>query len=350
MKLRGILGSGTGKLGNSVFTSVAGEQIVRQYQPSVANPNTSAQVEQRSKFKLASQIASVMAPAIAIPRKGLISSRNAFVKQNFPFIYQDNDGAKITLENIQLTNGSRGLPMITGTRSQAGALTISLANSAAPNISRVVYTVFRKNSEAELEVLRSVVVVREEDGQTNDDFETVIGGCDGDIVVYGYGMSDLSSAASAKYGNMHITDGLDLARLAANRELSASDFAFTQTRGAQLTANQVNFNSIPVGNYRVYLMVSGQGGNVTAEINGQQVPYVGNGSNRRFNFETSYPAGTAIELTATPEGDGVFDGWYMQGAIAPFSYDSDVTVELERTTDIVAKFHYDYDVIEVPQP
>lgn len=350
MKLRGILGSGTGKLGNSVFTSVAGEQIVRQYQPSVANPNTSAQVEQRSKFKLASQIASVMAPAIAIPRKGLVSSRNAFVKQNFPFIYQDNGGAKITLENIQLTNGTKGLPMLTGDRSNTGGLRIALAEKAAPSISRVVYTIFRKNSEAELEVLRSVVVVREEDGQTNDKFEETILNCEGDIVIYGYGMSDLSSAASAKYGNLHITDGLDLARLAANRELSANDYAFTQTRGAQMTANQVTFNSIPVGNYRVYLMVSGQGGDVTVEINGRQVPFVGDGENRRFNFEPSYPAGTRIELTATPEYGAAFDGWWMQGAIAPFSYDSDVVVDLQRTTDIVAKFRPDADVMEVPQP
>ena len=51
MKLVGILGSGSGKLGSSVFSTVAGETVVRQYQPTVANPNTEAQVNQRARMK-----------------------------------------------------------------------------------------------------------------------------------------------------------------------------------------------------------------------------------------------------------------------------------------------------------
>ena len=54
MKLNGIVGKGTGKLGASVFAISGGEQIVRQYNPVVSNPNTDAQVAQRAKLKLMS--------------------------------------------------------------------------------------------------------------------------------------------------------------------------------------------------------------------------------------------------------------------------------------------------------
>ena len=86
MKLNGLLGTGSGKLGTSVFTTVKGTQIVRQYQPTVNNPSTNLQVSQRSRFKLVSQIAASMADVIAIPRNGIISSRNLFVKKNMPAV------------------------------------------------------------------------------------------------------------------------------------------------------------------------------------------------------------------------------------------------------------------------
>lgn len=59
MKLNGLIGTGSGKLGSSVFAVRAGQQIVRQYQPIVLNPKTEGQVLQRARFKAAVQSAVV---------------------------------------------------------------------------------------------------------------------------------------------------------------------------------------------------------------------------------------------------------------------------------------------------
>lgn len=351
MKLKGILGTGTGKLGSSVFSTVAGQQVVRQYQPVVANPNTTSQVNQRSKFKLASQLASVMAPAIAIPRNGLRSSRNEFVKANFPLIYTQGDGAKISLENVQLTNGRNGLPMITGNRADDGTLTVRLATEAAPSISRVVYVVFKRNSEYDLEMLKSVIV--EPEGETND-FETEIDNADGDIVVYSYGMKDLSSSATAKYGNMKVTDGVQLASLAANRQLAAKDFAFTQTRGASLPATESEFNAIPQGNYRVFLSVSGDPEYVWVSsilIDGVEMRHTESDQYGHpiFNLAPYYPEGTVFTLTAEVDpSNAVWDGWSLQGAEEYLTTRQSVEITVNGTLDLVAEAHENEGLIIEP--
>lgn len=353
MKLKGILGTGTGKLGSSVFSTVAGQQVVRQYQPVVANPNTTAQVTQRSKFKLASQLASVLAPAIAIPKNGLRSSRNEFVKANFPLIYQDNEGAKITLDNVQLTNGRNGLPMITGDRANNGTLTVHLAEVPAPNISRVVYIVYKRNSEYDLEMLKSVIVEPEEG---NDRFETEIENATGDLVIYSYGMKDLSASATAKYGNMKIVDGTQLASLAANRQLSTKDFAFTQTRGAILASTEDTFNSIPTGNYRVFYQVSGP--TEYAWINSISVNGVALTPSSEdiyghpvFELEDFYPQGTQFTFAAQVDtSHAVFDGWSFQGSEEMLTISPTLNITVNGTLDLMAEYHVKSDGLIVEQP
>lgn len=52
----GPLSRAKGKLGGVVYQQYEGMQISREYQPVVKNPQTSKQVENRAKFKLASQL------------------------------------------------------------------------------------------------------------------------------------------------------------------------------------------------------------------------------------------------------------------------------------------------------
>lgn len=109
MKLNGIVGKGSGKLGASVFTVRKGEQIVRQYNDKVSNPNTRLQVEQRAKFKLLSQLAAAIGSAgmyfsTAI---GNITRRNEFVRLNMPLtaVASGADVATIDLSLVKLTSG-----------------------------------------------------------------------------------------------------------------------------------------------------------------------------------------------------------------------------------------------------
>lgn len=86
MKLQGILGGGTGKLGESVFTNNAGRTIVRQYNPHVRNPRTVRQQNSRGRFTVASELAKQFALALKIgmPRIGALTSRNRFTSMVIP--------------------------------------------------------------------------------------------------------------------------------------------------------------------------------------------------------------------------------------------------------------------------
>lgn len=89
MKLQGFVGTGSGKMGASVFSVRNGQQIVRQYQGNVLNPKTTGQIEQRAMLKLSSQVAAALGKELRGFRnlKPGQSFRNAFVKTLF------NDGA-----------------------------------------------------------------------------------------------------------------------------------------------------------------------------------------------------------------------------------------------------------------
>lgn len=86
MKLTSIVGSGSGRLGGSVFAVRHGEQIVRTLQKKVHNPKSEAQTEQRAKMKAAVQLSAIMSQALAA-FKGFggpnVSARNAFVSDLF---------------------------------------------------------------------------------------------------------------------------------------------------------------------------------------------------------------------------------------------------------------------------
>lgn len=122
MKLQGIVGTGTGKLGASVFTIRKGVQIVRQYQGEVGNPKTESQVENRAKFKLLSQLSALAAPVVSLPRtsNALTSQRNLFIKANFPAVEIKSGKAGITASDILLTSSPLTAPAVEFT--QAGGL------------------------------------------------------------------------------------------------------------------------------------------------------------------------------------------------------------------------------------
>ena len=261
MKLNGLLGTGSGKLGTSVFTTVKGVQIVRQHQPTVTNPSTNLQVAQRSRFKLVSQIAASMAGVIAIPRIGLTSSRNLFIKKNMPAVIGDAEGAKVSYEKLQLTNGTAALPAIVATRS-SGNLTLKLASNASEMVNRVIYCIFKKSSENQLMLNNSAIVSNAgEDGS----FKLQITDIAGDLAIYAYGMKDTSASASATFGNYKVTNASDVATLVSNRSISTKDFIFTNTRGTTLFSGENANVTVGENQVMVYLYV-GENGEAKVKI------------------------------------------------------------------------------------
>lgn len=261
MKLNGILGTGSGKLGTSVFTTVKGVQIVRQHQPVVTNPSTNLQVAQRSRFKLVSQIAASMADVIAIPRIGLTSSRNLFIKKNMPAVLGDAEGAKVSYEKLQLTNGTAALPAIVATRA-SNNLTLKLASNAGAIVNRVIYCIFTKDSLGQLMLNTSAVVSEAgEDGS----FKLQTTDIAGDLAIYAYGMKDTSASASATFGNYKVTNASDIATLVSNRSISSKDFIFTKTNGTTLFSGENENVTVGENQVMVYLYV-GENGQAKVKI------------------------------------------------------------------------------------
>lgn len=315
-KVTSLLGGLRGKASNMVFAKTGGSVIMREYNPTVSNPNTEAQVGQRSKFKLMSQLSAAMADVIVIPKQGLVSARNRFMQINMPLATEVNGTAQVTYENLQLTDGNLGLPGIYANREDADSAYIELTEAASANINRVVYCIFKKTSEELLQLVATAIV-----SIAGDDNKFRVSGLtlDGEIVIFAYGMRDLDAAASAKYGSYSIASGEDIARLVANRSISASDYKFTKTRGATLVQGETSTETLGADQVRVYATAS-NGGSVS-----------GGGV---------YTIGDQVNLVATPATGYQFVKWIANGdsTQAALSTDQNWQFEAQATVDVIALF------------
>lgn len=120
-KLVGLIGSGRGKLGNTVlYKGEKGETYARVYQPNVQNPRTRGQVDQRAKINLAGQISALASKALLAPI-GISGRRNraAFLKSLIKAIYIDNTQgtttASIEPNEIKFSRGQVSLQASVGT-------------------------------------------------------------------------------------------------------------------------------------------------------------------------------------------------------------------------------------------
>lgn len=245
MKLNGLLGTGSGKLGSSVFAVAAGTQIVREYVAQVANPSTPAQVNQRAKMKLMTQVSAALANVIVIPKEGLVSSRNKFVSSNFPSVSATAGVATVNLPELQITAGSVAIPQISCERDGNGHISVELTSQAPIAVNRLVVAAFEVANGSTLSMLDSIVV---EDAGENRTFPTLIANSDSDVVVYAYGVMDLDAAATAKYANYEVVSGQDMARLVADRTINLDEFRMTKTVGEMLVRDtSADFTSVTVG-------------------------------------------------------------------------------------------------------
>ena len=298
MKLAGIAGKGTGKLGTMVFASAAGEQIVRQYQPSVSNPNTTAQVNNRAKLKLMSQVAAAVSGEIAIPRQGLKSPRNLFIKKNYDLATAADGVATLDYASLQFTNSSVALPGVSMERAGGGIITASLTE--VPAVSRVVYLCYKKTTEGALQFVDSEIAT-EADG-LDGNYSVRFNDPSGDVVVYAYGMRDMSANASAKYGNYSVTDGTALATLVMNRTLSASDYQFTATSGATLFEGQDDTEQQAIVGLNLQTLSGQDWGDINL-TDGDSIPTIDasvDNVSSKLTMNASVPAGSTVNVVFRP--------------------------------------------------
>lgn len=249
MKLTGITGTGSGKLGSAVFSVSAGEQVVRQYQPVVTNPSTPQQVDNRAKLKLLSQLSAVMADVIAIPKVGSLTPRNSFVRDNYPLVTAENGAASVDLSQLAITKGGMQIPEVVAERNADTSIDVALAMKADQLVSRVIYIMFYRNNQGELQLVDSAVVETAGEGGT---FPWSFPYYQQDVVVYAYGIFDKNAKATASFGNYAVATGTQVASLIAGRHVDESDYLITKTRGIVLAGETTaEFHSVSINNVNI---------------------------------------------------------------------------------------------------
>lgn len=319
-KVTSLYGKTMGKIGSIVFSTSGGQTIAREYNPHVANPNTMAQINQRARMKLMSQLSASLSPVLAMTKDGLVSKRNKFTKLNFPASYALNGVAQITYENVQITEGNTALPALSAmgvVSDNIISIGVSVSTEPSATINRVIYCLFKKSNEGKLEYITSQIATIRTGvaGFFMGEFaELPIA----EYVIFAYGMSDTSERATATYGDLNVVTASDLARLVATRAISFSDYQFTQTRAITIASDGSAVEPEQPGKVRVYVTALGQGGTVS-----------GGGS---------FDIGTSVTVVATPANGFDFVRWAYNGTNETASTNASYTFNVNQQTDLVAIF------------
>lgn len=332
-----LFGKVNGKIGSVVFSTSGGKTIAREYNPNVANPSTEAQVNQRSRMKLMSQISSALAPVIVMPKDGLVSSRNQFVKKNFMWSMAAGGTAQVSYENLQITNSNRGLPQVS-LKTDGSDPAIGLVSKPSADVKSVVYALFGKNSEGGLDFIGSFIISTATDESQYPDlfFQMIIDNAGytkgvpknfrtdtwdqyNEVVVYAYGISDDKESARAKYGNVNFDTAVDVAKLVGTRTIDFASTLFTMTRGATFYPNGEAPTPVPEGSYRVFVTANPQGGGI---VGGAGV----------------YEQGTQVTVTAAAAAGYVFVRWHRNGSTETISTSNEYRFNISGQMDLVAEF------------
>ena len=229
MKLAGIVGTGVGKLGASVFTVRKGQQVVRQYQPMVSNPNTMEQVRVRALFSLLTKNAKLLSGAFGFKVSGLETQRNAFIKANYGVsAIRPQEGESAALMDYGRVVLSSGLE-------DAGTAEVVPQNLTAtitiPEFEKVRGAVIVTNPRGEA----PHVMVFEEDlelGRATVDYSELASYLDEDrvqITIAWYGVKFADAGTRAKYENLNSV-AVRSANLAFMRMLSEGSAIASRTK------------------------------------------------------------------------------------------------------------------------
>lgn len=229
----------SGRVGGSVFAVRKGEVIERAYNPFVTNPSTSAQVEARAKFKLASQVAAALGDDLVgfVGGKPNQSQRNLFTKKLFDdgALTYSGTTATLDLSNVQITNSSLvfGNTGVITSSSSGVSMTIFADPLFATPGSMVYGIVVRPTTAGGLVVVGRNTALVVASG-TNFTINTTGSPAANDRVIY-FLMRPAGSGAEAAYRNI-VGDGTSTVSVEAVRTLIMSGYEVSRSRNATVPA------------------------------------------------------------------------------------------------------------------
>ena len=306
----------TGKLAGSVFSIRNGVTIERAYQPVVANPKTPAQVAVRAKHKLLSQLSQSLATVIAMPRHGMVSSRNEFVKRNYEYTGYVGDTASIGMADILLTASYAGLAGLSADRSSGNKVAVVLNEDVSAVWDKVCYVMLKRSETGQINPVASAIV---EYNGTNGTFPADLPYQSGDISVHAYGLRLNTEASRVIYGNYSVQNATGMARLLTSRVLPEGEYAVSETRGLFMATGETTGEATGVARF-----------NVTVSANPANLGSA-TGAGR-------FEAGSSVTVHATPNSSANFIGWSLTVGGIIVSPARDYTFTLNGDTSLVANF------------
>lgn len=234
----------SGRTGSFTYRQSRGQTIVSQYQPLVKNPNTKGQQVQRARFKLMSQLASIMAPGFGTigvttrAHKLQPSQRNAFMQINFPLVEVATNKQEVTatipMEHLQLTSSFRSLPNLS--LSGDGEVLAEMRNIPSEVTTIRLVLVGYSRGQAELLTIADVPVDNSEISYAFPGITPV-----GKYTVLAYGLIPSESAISSiDLDNIHTPADEDfISAVQLNAMVANGMMAETMTVGGNVTVANI---------------------------------------------------------------------------------------------------------------
>ena len=227
-----FLTGATGKFAGAAFQQSPGNGTILREVVKPTNPSTEAQVEQRAKFKLMSQVATAFKSVIAMKREGNITPRNMFVKINSPLLTFDaaQSRAEIELTKLQLTKSAQAVRVLTSFNPETSKAAADVGTDMEILYGGVFVVVGQLDGKPYIKAIAR---------ETETDPVNVISHSFDDLalsagdVILAYGITQDTTGLSVKYGN--IEAGQSDAWLEVLNNLAESS-SLTQTAGAILEA------------------------------------------------------------------------------------------------------------------
>ena len=150
---KGILGGFSGRIGNVVGSNIFGIDVMRSYQPNVANPRTSGQVSQRTKFSMVVQFLRQFNYILSIGFKLRAINMSAFNAAVALNLSQAVSGTApdftIDLPNLEISQGSLPGPVNASISAAAGtAISFGWNENNIPDLTdpgdKVILLVYNK--------------------------------------------------------------------------------------------------------------------------------------------------------------------------------------------------------------
>lgn len=312
-----------GKVGSIVYRVRNGQTIASQYQPNVANPSTENQVQVRAKLKLLSQISASVGNVIAIARDGLKSPRNIFTKVNYKFTGYSDDAATISLQDLQLTDSAVALAGFSATR-DSSKIHVELEESQSAAFDKVAWVILKRNSAGALAVAVELLVNPGDDGKFAQDLPLI----EGDITIHAYGIKMESAAANAAFANYNIASASSLAKVVASRQLKASDYTLSQTRGLFMASGETEADTSGL----TYVNVTAQAYDSATHQTGSEFGTITGGGR--------VVAGRSVTLVAAGNGNYRFQAWRSTPTGENLSTNASYTFTPDADTALYAIFAY----------